>query len=730
VAVPTRSEPFQAEEAEEPATPSAPRRRNRGLGYQPALDGLRAVAVLAVIAYHDNYTWARGGFLGVDMFFVLSGFLITTLLVVELRRSGAIRFAGFWARRARRLLPALLLTLLFVGIFTYLVVVPWQQPAIRGDMLGSLFYVANWRFIFNSQSYFQLFSSASPLRHMWSLAIEEQYYLVWPLIVYACVRVGRGSTRLLAAVCVIGIAVSIYLMRARFRIDDPSAAYYATDARAHALLIGSLLAVILLVWEPGALVKRALPWAGVVAAVIVLIWLHDTSATDRSYYYGGSAIFALVVAVLIAAVLQRGAVSSLLSLRPIVWIGTISYGLYLWHWPINVWLIPSRVHVSDNALNLVRLLVTFAVATLSFHLIERPIRTRTWRPRITAAAFVPAIAVGLVAILFVFGGAPGHFAPLREAIGIQADAAPAAPAATAAPVAPASPSAPVSAAQPAVSPANGLGGSQEQAPSYLWSYGDPLLCLPPRPSETQEAANAAATTQAVPKLPDSVRGQRILLVGDSTACSLWTGLQASGQAEGIRTDQASVFGCGVASGEVTTTRDEAVTPHSSRCRSLVDVALHNAFVRMTPTVVVWMSIWEKSDLVAGNKILVAGSPAWEAEINARMDAALARFTAVGARVVILTEAAPAPNPAAATDQVNHKADDAGYARLTGLLKRFQARHPDTVTLVDLASQVCPSGPPCPENVDGMQLRPDGHHFTPTAATWAANWLLTQIYRVP
>ena len=184
-----------ASEAEAAPTDTAPHASaGRGLGYRPALDGLRAVAVLAVIAYHDNYAWARGGFLGVDMFFVLSGFLITTLLVLEMRQSGTVRFASFWARRARRLLPALLLVVGFVGVFTYFVVVPWQQRSIRADMFGSLFYVANWRYIFDSQGYFQLFSAASPLRHMWSLAIEEQFYFVWPLIVYVCVRVARGST--------------------------------------------------------------------------------------------------------------------------------------------------------------------------------------------------------------------------------------------------------------------------------------------------------------------------------------------------------------------------------------------------------------------------------------------------------------------------------------------------------------------------------------------------------
>jgi peptidoglycan/LPS O-acetylase OafA/YrhL len=690
--------------------------RDRGVQkfrYHPALDGIRGVAVLAAIAYHDNYGWMAGGFLGVDMFFVLSGFLITTLLVIELRQHGTIRFAQFWARRARRLLPAVLVVLAFVAFFTYFVAVPWQRGSIRSDMLSSLLYVANWRFIFNDQGYFAAFSEASPLRHMWSLAIEEQYYLVWPVVVFVCIKLARGSLRLLAVVCAIGVALSVYAMRARFQLDNPSAAYYATDARAHTILIGALLGIGLLIWSPGRVARLVLAALGVVAAVVVVIRLHDTSATTAGFYRGGSFFFALVTAALIAGALQPGLLSAVLAFRPLAWIGTISYGLYLWHWPIDVWLIPSRVPFSGNALNLLRLLVTFGLATLTFYVVERPIRTRTWRPRITAAAFVPAIAIAMVAILFVFGAGGGGLTPLRQALGVQADVVAAAPVVSNGTVG---------------SPATARGGgAEEQPPSYIWGYGDPLICGPPRPNETQEATTAA-TGALVPRLPASVRNERVLLVGDSTACSLWPGLDAVGRAEGIRTDQGSVFGCGVASGQVTTTRDEAITPHSSRCDSLVDVTLHNAFVRMQPSVVVWMSIWEKSDLVVGgDKILVAGTPEWQSAIDGRMDAALDRLTATGARVVMVTEAAPGPNPAADTDQVDHDADTVGYARLTDLQRRFQARHRDKVTIVDLASQVCPSGSPCPSDVDGMQIRPDGHHFTPSASTWAASWLYTQMF---
>ena len=223
-------------EADRPGPPTP----ESTFGYHAALDGLRAIAVLSVIAYHDNYAWAKGGFLGVDMFFVLSGFLITTLLVLEFRRAATIHLAAFWARRARRLLPALFVVLVFVAIYNHYAVLPWERNGVRNDMFASLFYVANWRFIFDQQGYFQLFSAASPLRHMWSLAIEEQYYLVWPLIVLACLRLGRGSTRLLAWVCALGAIASIVSMQLRFHPGDPSAAYYATDARAHSILIGAL----------------------------------------------------------------------------------------------------------------------------------------------------------------------------------------------------------------------------------------------------------------------------------------------------------------------------------------------------------------------------------------------------------------------------------------------------------------------------------------------------------
>ena len=369
-------------------TPTVPERGDSPrFGYNAALDGLRALAVLAVIAYHDDYSWAKGGFLGVDTFFALSGFLITTLLVVEFRRDSTIRLARFWMRRARRLLPALLVVLALVALYTHLLVLPWNRPAIRADGLASFFYFANWRFIADKQGYFALFSAASPLRHTWSLAIEEQFYLVWPLVTYALLRASRGSLRILGAVCGVGAAASVAVMAMTYRASDPSRAYYGTDARAHTILVGVLLAVVFAVWTPTATARRRL-------AIVGLGGSWRCSAPGSSPRERARVLPRRLRGLQRPGLpgrrgaLQPGVLHSILATRPLVWIGRLSYGLYLFHWPIVVWLVPSRVHMHGLALNALRLALTFAAATLLFVLIESPIREGR-RPALPFRARVP-----------------------------------------------------------------------------------------------------------------------------------------------------------------------------------------------------------------------------------------------------------------------------------------------------------------------------------------------------
>ncbi len=731
------------------------------LRHEPALDGLRATAVLATIAFHFDYSWARGGFLGVDLFFVLSGFLITTLLIVEWRRSSTIELRRFWTRRARRLLPALFLLLVLVAVFTRFEAEPWNRVSIRGDGIASLLYVGNWRFIADKQGYFQLFSAASPLRHMWTLAIEEQFYIVWPLVVLATLRVARGSLRVLTGVCVAGVAASVAVMAFTYRSGDPLRAYYGTDSRAHTILLGALLAIVLATWRPGPTAARRTAVAGVAAFAVMLVsWTVATGSSWR-YYHGGAALYAVLGCVVIAGARQPGRLRRLLSFRPLTSIGRISYGLYLFHWPVIVWLVPSRVHIDGVALNALRLLVTFTVAVVSFHFVETPVRERrapSWpwhrsapnarsepdwgaNPGVwTRRLALPALVVTLAVVFASAGGAspaPSYLSGSQTPTFSFAAAADVAPG-----VAPTSRTGVTS----TKGTAYGLGAKSAMyvhrdiatrpvsyanmppPPRFIWSLGDPLFCGLPR-SDDLLAATREAHKLGQPRIRRPAFGMRVLILGDSTACSLFPGMLAVGNQAGVQVAQAAVFGCGIASGEITTTRGEQITPHSERCPAMVDAAQVPAVMLMRPDIVIWMSLWEKSDLIVNGRVLVSGTPAGDAEMLRRMDVALSRITAYGAKVVLLTVAAPAPNDAQGAGAANRSVDEAGYSRLDHIDRLFAARHPGRVTIVDLAHRLCPKGPPCPETVDGMRMRPDGRHFTPAAAAYEANWLLPQVVAV-
>ncbi len=648
---------------------------SRSLPYIPALDGLRALAVMAVIAYHDEYRWARGGFLGVDAFFVLSGFLITTLLLTEWRSQGRLSMPRFWARRLRRLLPASLAVLLFVALYTATVVAPAARRSVGSDGLGALFYVANWRFVFSGQSYFDLFSAPSPLRHVWSLAIEEQFYLVWPIVVFGCLWLGRGSRRILSVTCGVGILGSLIVMAAVYSDRNPSRAYYGTDTRAHTLLIGGLLACVL--FQRRLPMRRVLGWGGVLAGALVVLAWSRVSATDSLFYRGGSAGFAILVAFVITATLAGGPLARALSLRPLVWIGTISYGLYLWHWPMTVWLTESRLGIGGSILNLVRLGITFIAATASFYLLERPIRRGRFPARLTWARW----AVAPVAIAATGGLILASVSGATETPGF-------------------------------------LGGG----------FGFPSQCQA-RPAELRAAEVASVGhDRSVPRVV--VPAHRILLIGDSTACSLYPGLRAVGRSAGARIDQGSVVGCGVISDEVTSERPFIVPSGTEQCHGRVERTLGFALARTRPGLIVWLSVWEKSDLRVGGRILPFGSAEAERVIMRRADRVISRLTRHGARVVIATEAPRVPGAAFGAASHPTAVDDQETTRLNQLLLRIAGRHPSNVSLVDLAALLCPAGPPCPERINGLQPRPDGNHFSADGGVWAARWLLERLPIIP
>ena len=365
-------------------------------------------------------SWARGGFLGVDAFFVLSGYLITSLLLVEWRERGSIALLAFWARRARRLLPALFLMLVGVALYAVFLAGPLELGRIRDDALATIGYVANWRPIFAGQSYFDQFSMPSPLRHTWSLAIEEQYYVIWPLLLLVLMRLRRLSLGTLLAVTLVLLVASALLMGLLFTPgSDPSRVYYGTDTRAQSLLVGAALAMLLLRLGPvrGEFTGQMLQMGGLQCAFALGFLWSITSENNTLLYRGGFLFLALAVAVVIAAAVQpkAGPIGKALSLPPLRALGLISYGVYLWHWPVYLILTPGRTGWEGYGLFAVRVLATLAIATVSYFLIEMPIRRgalRRWRVSWTLA---PAAAAGLaVALVLVTRGAVSPTAALSR----------------------------------------------------------------------------------------------------------------------------------------------------------------------------------------------------------------------------------------------------------------------------------------------------------------------------
>ncbi|HEY2330371.1 MAG TPA: acyltransferase family protein [Acidimicrobiales bacterium] len=402
-------EPGPAASAAESAAGRHPGRTRRV--QHPGLDGLRGAAVAAVLLFHSEFSWAKGGFLGVSLFFTLSGFLITGLLVGERGERGAINLANFWVRRIRRLLPALLVMLVGVAVYAARVAATDQLAALRSDALATLAYVVNWHFIRTNQSYTALFAAPSPVLHAWSLAVEEQFYLVYPVVAALVLAVTRGRRWCLAAVLTTAVGVSVALSW-HFHLDH-TRVYYGTDTRIAEILLGGLLAL----WVAGRgedLAVRRRPWlagAGVVAGLVTLLVWATVAQTDGWLYLGGFAAYGLVSTMLVAAAVAPGPVRNALRLPPLRWLGLASYGIYLYHWPIFLWLSPARTGLATVPLLGLRLTLTFAAAFVSYRLIEQPMRHGALHGR--RALLAAPVAIGAVAaVLLVTTVTPGPPAPL------------------------------------------------------------------------------------------------------------------------------------------------------------------------------------------------------------------------------------------------------------------------------------------------------------------------------
>jgi peptidoglycan/LPS O-acetylase OafA/YrhL len=354
-----------------------------------ALDGLRGLAVLAILLFHAGHL--TGGWLGVDLFFVLSGFLITSLLLTEYETTGTVDLIAFWGRRARRLLPALFAALFGVCLYAAVVARPEELARIRADVIATLFYVANWHSISTGHDYWEIFRAPSPLDHTWSLAIEEQFYLLWPPALLLIVRRVQGGVRSLTGVTLFLALLSTSWMAACYDPEQSTArVYYGTDTRVAASLIGAAIA--------SAFRAQMRQWPGRprrqydVAAFLLLLILcwaaTELNGNDSVVYRGGLFAFILASGGVIVGVLlcPTGITSRVLSLAPLKMLGTVSYGVYLWHWPIYLTLTEARVGLGGWSLTGVRVALTLAVAVASYFALEVPVRRNTQPVRRMLAA--------------------------------------------------------------------------------------------------------------------------------------------------------------------------------------------------------------------------------------------------------------------------------------------------------------------------------------------------------
>ncbi len=641
------------------------------LRHVPALDGLRGLAVAAVLCFHSELPWARGGFLGVSAFFTLSGFLITSLLLVERDATRAVDLGAFWARRARRLLPAAYAALTGIVIFGAFVADGDQIRGLRADVLAALGYVANWRFLIDGRSYADLFRTPSPVQHFWSLAIEEQYYLFFPLLVVGLLALGRGRRRPLAIVLG-ALASGAIVLSTSFEATDRI--YYGTDTRAAELLAGALLALAVTGRAaPSRRVARLLLEAtGLVALAVMLLMWSRTSQSDTWLYDGGFALHALLATAVIAAAVHATVLPALLASVPLRALGRISYGTYLYHWPIFLWLDAERTGLAEVPLLALRVAATLALATLSYRYLEEPVRRGTALVGIRAKVAAPLTALLL----------------LVAVVAVTADPPP-----------------------PTIVFAAVADGSSPPAPFTSAALGTGAHAGGDAGADGREPGSRGAA--------DEGRPLRVMVVGDSVALTLGRGLERWAD----ETGQARVWNlarrwCGIGRYAERAIGRGIESPGSS-CDDWAD-RWADAIDEFDPDAVVVLStIWETIErrLDAWPEFLAPGDPEYDAWITSEYIAAADVLGEHGAEVVWLTLPC-------------NRDDVEGRSRIAHLnsdvLPALTRRRPGEVVTIDLFARACPNG----EFTDTLGghggARPDGVHFSETGADWAAGWLMPML----
>jgi peptidoglycan/LPS O-acetylase OafA/YrhL len=657
---------------------------HRPMGYQPSLDGVRAVAVIAVLLYHAGFSWMHGGFFGVEVFFVVSGFLITSLLLDEREKNGRVSLGQFWLRRARRLLPALVLVLVAVGVYAALWGDAQMQSDLRRDLPWAIFYAANWGQIVGGAQYF---GNLSPLRHLWSLAVEEQWYLVWPLLFLGLTRVSptaRARAGLLLGAAG-GVMVLTWWMAREPQITDDRVnfLYLSTLTRSSGLLLGAGAAFVWRPWRSRRAAAseawRLIDLVGVVA-VIVLGWQFvDAILTDRSIYRWQLATVSIASLALVLATVHPASrlIRPAFAWRPLAEIGKRSYGLYLWSWPVAV---VCEAYTGSWSRFGLAMGITILISELSYRYVETPIRrgalgrwfaTRgasrsTYWQLITTAGLVTVVA--LLVPLAVFFTSVEHVDPAAggaEAVFVL----------------------------PAVEQPSGTASNQgDLASAASAATAVATSSIPADVAATVDPAAtavAASTTVVPPPVTAPVLPRRTVVVGDSMAHSLAINLP-DGIESTFAIEDGSVEGCSVYDAGDVRSQRSSFSRSFANCEGWSDRWVDAAVASQSNLALVVIGAWDVFDVDVDARRIAFASPEGDARFVSGLQQGIDALVANGVHVALLEIACmrPADVKGAGVPALPERGDDARVAHLNDLLRQVAAEQPETVTFVPGPVQWC------------------------------------------
>ncbi|CAN5546932.1 hypothetical protein BH10ACT2_BH10ACT2_24380 [soil metagenome] len=650
------------------------------MGYQPTLDGVRAVSVIAVIFYHAGFTWMHGGFFGVEVFFVVSGFLITSLLIEERDGTGKVRLGKFWVRRWRRLLPALFTMLIAIGVWSVFWGTAEQHTQVRRDYPWGIFYLANWGQIFSKVAYFS--GTPTLFRHLWSLAVEEQWYLIWPVvfIVFFTRRSRgaipesdkrRGTTLAMISLGLMAATAGAHIAKwptkwpfffsldpsqwGMHSVDTTNFLYLSTFTRSTGLLLGAATAFL---WRPWRAPKRAHASAGQTLNVIALVAVGVLFAAFAIGKVDGESTYlwllpsvTIASAALVAVLVHpaAGGARAFFGSRPLVEIGKRSYGLYLWTWPI------SRIagaYVGSASKFLLAMVVAIPVSEVCYRYIETPIRRgvlgRWWKHRerrdwnvVTACASVSFIVIAAsMAVYFVKTDAV--FDAAKDHTGNTA-------------------------------------------------VFDPTAITDPTTPVTVTDSSVVIESTVAPPVTAATLPRRVVILGDSTAHSLAINLPVGIESTFTLTD-GSLEGCTVYSDGAAVSSRDNYTRKFAGCSGWQQDWVDAAQAANAEVGLVVIGPWDVFDMQVAGQLIPFGTPAADDRFISGVLSGITALAGAGVHTALLEVPCmrPVDIDGAGVPALPERGDDSRVAHINDMLRQVAADNPANATFVDGPKDYCTS----------------------------------------